>query len=79
MDHICKVFKSELRRRADSIALSTISSRHVSSANNLISHSILSIMSSMYIRKTRGPRIDPCGTPVCTGSTLEDWPSMTTL
>ena len=79
MGHICTVLKSELRRRADSIALCTISSRHVSSANNLISHSILSIMSSMYIRKTRGPRIDPSGTPVCTGSSLDDWPSMTTL
>ena len=79
IDHICKVFKSELRRRADSIALCTISSRHVSSANNLISHSISSIMSSMYIRKTRASRIDPCGTTVCTGSSLEDRPSMTTF
>ena len=43
MDHIYEVFKSELRRRADSIALCTISSRHASSANNLISHSIWSI------------------------------------
>ena len=72
MDHICKVFKSELRRSADSITLCTISIKHVSSANNLISHSILSIMSSMYIGKTRGPRIDPCGTLVYTTGSLEE-------
>ena len=46
----------------------------VSSANNLIEHSISKTMSLINIRNRRGPRIDPCGTPAFIVSRVDSLP-----
>ena len=33
----------------------------------------------MCLRKSNGPKIEPCGTPVSTDDHLEHWPLSTTL
>ena len=35
--------------------------------------------SFMYIRKSNGPKIDPCGTPANNDNQFEHWPLSTTL
>ena len=47
----------------------------VSSANNEIPLA----RSLMYIKKNKGPKIEPCGTPTSTGVHEEIWPFSTTL
>ncbi|KAK3548211.1 hypothetical protein QTP70_005163 [Hemibagrus guttatus] len=37
-----------------------------------------SLMGSMYIEKSRGPKTDPCGTPYFTGITLDSSPFKST-
>ena len=39
----------------------------------------LSGRSFMYIRKSNGPNIKPCGTPARTDNQFEHWPLSTTL
>ncbi len=46
---------------------SVVSSAYKMKSNNLLEFT----MSFMYIMKRRGPKIDPCGTPVIMGNVLE--------
>ena len=57
------VSRSVLIRFAAIWADSNIMYRLVSSANNRIEQLIFFTISFMYIEKSKGPRIDPCGTP----------------
>ena len=51
----------------------------VSSANRIKLKSVLVFTKSLiYVRKRRGPRIDPCGTPVVICSISEFWLSKRT-
>ena len=45
--------------------------KEVSSANNLISQFKLSSKSLMQMRKSNGPKIEPCGTPARIGAQSE--------
>ena len=51
----------------------------VSSANNLAVDEMSLVRSLMYIKKNKGPKIEPCGTPASTGVHAEIWPFSTTL
>ena len=51
----------------------------MSSAKSLNVGSKLSGTSFMYIRKSDGPKIEPCGTPASTDDQFEYWPLSTTL
>ena len=51
----------------------------VSSANFEIKLFNPTSMSFMYIMKRTGPRTEPCGTPLVTGTQFEAVPLMTTL
>ena len=51
----------------------------MSSANSLTVDSKPSGRSFMYIRKSNGPKIEPCGTPASTDDQFEHWPLRTTL
>ena len=48
------------------------------SANSLAVDCKLSGRSFMYIRKSNGPKLEPCRTPESTDDQLEYWPSRTT-
>ena len=50
----------------------------VSSANRRIEPPICLTMSLIKIRKSKGPRIDPCGTPANTSTHFENLPLNTT-
>ena len=49
------------------------------SAKSLTENSKLSERSLMYIRKSNGPNIEPCGTPASTDDQFGHWPLYTTL
>ena len=51
----------------------------VSSANNLAVDEMPLVRSLMYIKKNKGPKIEPCGTPASTGVHAEVWSFSTTL
>ena len=51
----------------------------VSSAKSLTEDSKPSGRSLMYIRKSNGPKIEPCGTLASTDDQFEHWPLSTTL
>ena len=53
----------------------TIEDKDVSSANNFTFDFRPAAKSFINIRKTRGPKIDPCGTPPCIPSQSEIFPS----
>ena len=40
---------------------------------------MFSVKSLIYIKKNKGPRIEPCGTPAQMSPQLEDWPFRTVL
>ena len=46
----------------------------VSSANNFMSDSMFIVMSFIKIRKNRGPKTEPCGTPAVIGSSSDLFP-----
>ena len=50
----------------------------MSSANSFTVDCNVSGISFMYIRKSNGPKIEPCGTPVSSDVQLEHWPLSTT-
>ena len=51
----------------------------VSSANNLAVDEMLLARSLMYIKKSKGPKIEPCGTPSSTEVYAEVCPFSTTF
>ena len=57
----------------------TIENKEVSSANNLTFDFRSVAKSFMYIKKKRGPKIDPCGTPARIHSQSEVFPLRVTL
>ena len=79
IDQLSKDWRSEFILVADTAGLeSTISMRQASSVYNLIAYAKFITMSSKCTRKSKGPKIDPCGTPASTGRVSEWWPSSTT-
>ena len=50
----------------------------MSSAYREMLHSISVVMSLMYMRKSKGPKIEPCGTPAEMRYMSDDWPSIVT-
>ena len=56
----------------DFVKSRTVEKIDVSSANNLVTETRFSGRSLMYIKKRRGPRTEPCGTPALTLSQLDD-------
>ena len=79
IDQLSKDWRSECILSADTAGLeSTIYMRQASSAYNLMAHAKFITMSSKCTRKSKGPKIDPCGTPASTGRVSEWWPSSTT-
>ena len=59
--------KSRLRRTAACSGVLKIMYKLVSSANSLIEQPIFLIISFIYIKNNKGPKIDHCGTPALTG------------
>ena len=57
------LLRSMLRQSAAVVGLSTIMLRLVSSANSRMLEHISVTMSLIYNKKSRGPKIGPCGTP----------------
>ena len=53
--------------------------RDVSSAKSLVVDDNPQLRSLIYIKKNKGPRTDPWGTPAETSAQDEDWPFKTTL
>ena len=51
----------------------------MSSAKSLTVDSKPSGRLFMYMRKSNGPKIEPCGTPASTDDQFEHWPLSTTL
>ena len=51
----------------------------VLSANSLAVDEMPLLSSLMYIKKNKGPKIEPCRTPASTGVHVEVWPFSTTL
>ena len=68
--------RSVLILSAEIVGLWTISRMLVSSANNLISQVISSVMSFINTRNNKGPSMEPCGTPASTGNHEEVWPQI---
>ena len=64
---------------AESKGLQTVEKSDVSSSNNFAKDSKLSGRSFIYTKKSKGPSIEPCGTPARIGDQFEDWPLRTTL
>ena len=60
------------------VSLATVKS-DVSSANSCTLHLKFCDKSLMYIKKNRGPKIKPCGTPAEIFPQPEDWPFKTVL
>ena len=56
----------------DNSGLFTVMYNRVSSANSLTPHETSFTMSFTYMRNKRGPRTDPCGTPVSIAPQLDD-------
>ena len=50
-----------------------------SSANTRVGDIRVELISLIYTRNNRGPRMDPCGTPEETVDQAEEWPSTRTL
>ena len=55
--------RSVFRRAAEVTGSSTIIKRIVLSANRRICEPISSTMSFIHTKNSKGPRMDPCGTP----------------
>ena len=72
-------FKSLFRWYWDKLTSFTTEKREVSSAKSFAVEERLLLRSFIYIKKRRGPKMDPWGTPAVTGSHLDDWPFKTTL
>ena len=51
----------------------------VSSASSLAVDEMPLVRVLMYIKKSKGPQIEPCGTPASTGVHAEVWTFSTTL
>ena len=73
------VLRSRFKYLADSLESWAIEKRDVSSANNLAVELSPSGRSLIYIKKSRVPSTDPCGTPVLTGCQLYSLPFNNTL
>ena len=71
--------RSRFKYLADSLISWTIGKSDLSSANNSAMELSPSGRSITYIKNNRGPRMDPCGTPVLIGSQLDSWPFNNTL
>ena len=63
--------RSRFKYLADSLISWTIGKTDLSSANNSAMEMSRSDRSIIYIKDNRGPRMDPCGTPVLIGSQLD--------
>ena len=70
--------RSMFRHSAADRGCSTIIQRLVSSANSRILEPISVMMSFMYKRKSKGPKIYPCGTPAFMEAQSEVTPGRTT-
>ena len=55
----------------------SVEAKNVSSANTFNADCKLSGKSFMYISKSNGPKIEPCGSPSSTDYQLEHWPLST--
>ena len=77
--HLFIFFRSSFKFFADKVISWTTENREVSSANSLGFEIKLSERSLTNIKKKRGPRIDPWGTPALTRVHEEYWPFKTTL
>ena len=64
---------------AESKGLKTVGKSDASSGNNFVKDSKLSGMWFIYTKKSKGPNIEPCGTPARIGDQFEDWPLRITL
>ena len=65
------LFKSSFKFCADECLLCITEKSDVSSANNLGFETKFSGNSFMYIKKSKGPRIEPRGTPASTFAHIE--------
>ena len=77
--HLFIFFRSSFKFFADKVISWTTENREVSSANSLGFEIRLSKRSLVNIRRKRGPRIYPWGTPALTIAHEEFWPFKTTL
>ena len=66
-------FKSLSSWLAEILGSHTVESNDVSSANNFTVDCKFSERSFMYIRKSNGPKMEPCGTPASTDDQVEHW------
>ena len=71
--------KSLFNSLAELVVFSTIENSDVSSANNFALDAKSSDKSFMYIRKSNGPSLDPCGTSASTAAREKYWPFRTPL
>ena len=78
-DNWCTLFKFKFKVFAPSYLSSIMTYIVVSSANNLIEHPIYKTISLINVRKRRGPRIDPCGTPAFIVSKADSLPFIITF
>ena len=78
-DQLVILLISFVKISAAVIGSSIIINSDVSSANRRIFALILSTISLIYIRKSKGPRTDPCGTPANTGFNEDVWPFINTF
>ena len=77
--HLFILFRSSFKFFVYKIISWTTQNRGISSANSLGFEIKLSERSLINIKKKRGPRIDPWGTPALTLAHEEYWPFKTTL
>ena len=77
--HLAIFSRSEFRSCAAEIGFSTIIKILVSSAKSLMFDPIFFTISFIYNRKSKGPKIDPCGTPANIKFQVEDAPGRTTF
>ena len=74
-----KYFRSLSSFLAEILGSYKVENNDVSYANSFTVDCKFSGRSFMYIRKSNGPKIEPCRTPASTDDQLEHWPLSTTL
>ena len=73
------LFKSSFNYFADKSTSWTTEKMDVSSAKSLLIDDKFLRRSLIYIKKKRGPKMEPCRTPAIIGNHVEDWPLSNTL
>ena len=71
VNHAFTSFNSSFILLCRSGSVLALNIRLVSSANKIIGVVIVCVKSLMYIRKSKGPSTDPCGTPVFIGRLVD--------